>query len=106
MPSKAVSSALLAWLLLVHSCLLPSALGEDKCWVLDRDHYYYCWKTSKCRAACLEDHYVDGRCKWGFPYLLPVCQCLSLGLGCSHKKKPVPSPPGSPRHSSRRVVEN
>ncbi|KAL6841394.1 hypothetical protein ACP4OV_028912 [Aristida adscensionis] len=76
-PSKAVACALLALLLLVHSCLVPVAVGEDPdCWVLNRDRYYFCWRTSRCRSACLEDHFVDGRCNHDFPYLLPLCKCL------------------------------
>ena len=55
---------------------VPCAHGADDCWVLDRDHYRYCFRTAKCRAACAEDHFVDGRCKKGFPYLLPLCECL------------------------------
>lgn len=49
-----------------------SALGADECWVLDRDRYYYCFRTARCRTACA----VDGRCKHGFPYLMPLCECL------------------------------
>ena len=61
----------------VHAGLqVPCALGADDCWVLDRDRYRYCFRTAKRRAACAEDHFVDGRCKKGFPYLLPLCECL------------------------------
>ncbi|XP_062232576.1 uncharacterized protein LOC133929833 [Phragmites australis] len=80
MPRKAVGSTLIVWLLLVHSCKqrlqVPSALGADDCWVLDRDRYYYCLRTAKCRRACLEDGFVDGRCNHAFPYLVPLCECL------------------------------
>ncbi|CAD6333548.1 unnamed protein product [Miscanthus lutarioriparius] len=76
-PRKAMASTLVVWLLLVQSCLqVPCALGADDCWVLDRDRYRCCFRTAKCRAACAEDHFVDGRCKKGFPYLLPLCECL------------------------------
>ncbi|KAL6609821.1 hypothetical protein ACP70R_039790 [Stipagrostis hirtigluma subsp. patula] len=75
-PRNAVAFALLAWLLLLHSCPAPCVLGADECWILDRHRYYYCFRTSKCRSACLDDHFVDGRCNHGFPYLLPLCECL------------------------------
>ncbi|KAG2626866.1 hypothetical protein PVAP13_3KG483967 [Panicum virgatum] len=46
------------------------------CWVLDRRRYRYCFRTARCRRACAEDRFADGRCKHGFPYLLPLCECL------------------------------
>nr|CAB3461204.1 unnamed protein product [Digitaria exilis] len=74
----AMACTLVAWLLLAHSRLeMPSwALGADDCWVLDRHRYYYCFRTARCRRACAEDGFVDGRCKHGFPYLMPLCECL------------------------------
>ena len=56
----------------------PSVLGADECWVLDRRRYRYCFRTARCRRACAEDRFADGRCKHGFPYLLPLCECLRL----------------------------
>lgn len=115
-PRKAMASSLVVWLLLVHSCKhicscdfllvkllqahallvhvagrlqVPCALGADDCWVLDRDRYRFCFRTAKCRAACAEDRFVDGRCKHGFPYLLPLCECL----------RPQCAAPGPSSHS-------
>ncbi|PUZ65566.1 hypothetical protein GQ55_3G234400 [Panicum hallii var. hallii] len=78
MPRTAAACALIAWLLLAHPWLQapPSALGADECWVLDRRRYRYCFRTARCRRACAEDRFADGRCKHGFPYLVPLCECL------------------------------
>ncbi|KAL6609818.1 hypothetical protein ACP70R_039787 [Stipagrostis hirtigluma subsp. patula] len=76
MTRKAMASGLLLWLLLVHSDLAPSAVGWDDCWVVDPANYLVCTKTAKCRSTCQDHGFVDGRCKWGFPDLVPVCKCL------------------------------
>ncbi|OQU78165.1 LOW QUALITY PROTEIN: hypothetical protein SORBI_3009G169650 [Sorghum bicolor] len=90
LPRTAMASTLVVvWLLLQHSWLqVPCAHGADDCWVLDRDHYRYCFRTAKCRAACAEDHFVDGRCKKGFPYLLPLCECLRPHAHCAAAPQP------------------
>ncbi|CAN6337327.1 unnamed protein product [Urochloa humidicola] len=72
-----MASGLLAPLLIVSLGLAPAVLGSDDCWVDDRVHYVVCLKTDKCRSSCVEHGYVDGRCQWVFPNLLPFCQCLS-----------------------------
>ncbi|XP_044949344.1 uncharacterized protein LOC123398973 [Hordeum vulgare subsp. vulgare] len=79
---KVATSGFLLWLLLtscglvLHVLGVGVGLGADECWVLSRDYYYYCMRTAKCRRACMEHHYVNGRCWWAFPYLLPLCECL------------------------------
>ncbi|RCV17298.1 hypothetical protein SETIT_3G208800v2 [Setaria italica] len=78
MARKAMASGLLTLLLLLNSGLAPAVLGssDDDCWVDDHVHYVVCLKTEKCRSSCVEHGSVDGRCQWGFPNLLPFCQCL------------------------------
>ncbi|OEL12576.1 hypothetical protein BAE44_0026407 [Dichanthelium oligosanthes] len=82
MTRKAMASGLLVTLLLVGSGLAPSVLGSGDCWVDDRVHYVMCLKTAICRNTCQLHGYVDGRCQWGFPNLVPFCQCLRFGPGC------------------------
>ncbi|KAM3272967.1 hypothetical protein ACQJBY_042792 [Aegilops geniculata] len=77
---KAAASDLLLWLLFTPcgsvSPMLGVGLEADECWVLSRVYYYYCMRTAKCRRACQEHQFIDGRCWWKFPYLVPLCECL------------------------------
>uniref|UniRef100_A0A0E0C9S5 Knottin scorpion toxin-like domain-containing protein n=1 Tax=Oryza meridionalis TaxID=40149 RepID=A0A0E0C9S5_9ORYZ len=52
-----------------------SVQGED-CWNVDNVHYLVCTHTHKCRETCQDHGNVDGRCKWGFSNLWPICECL------------------------------
>ncbi|CAD6333547.1 unnamed protein product [Miscanthus lutarioriparius] len=73
-----MASGLLFLLLLMNVgfALLPVYGSVDDCWVDDRVDYAVCFKTERCRSICLGHSFVDGRCQWGFPNLLPYCQCL------------------------------
>jgi hypothetical protein len=52
-----------------------SVQGED-CWNVHNVHYLVCTHTHKCRETCQDHGNVDGRCKWGFSHLWPICECL------------------------------
>ncbi|KAF8719502.1 hypothetical protein HU200_024227 [Digitaria exilis] len=70
-----MASGLLVLLLLVNSGLAPAVLGSEDCWVDDRVDDVVCTKTDRCRRSCVGHGFEDGRCQWGFPDLLPYCQC-------------------------------
>ncbi|KAJ1263309.1 hypothetical protein BS78_09G173700 [Paspalum vaginatum] len=78
MTGKAMASGLLLFLLLMNigGLARPFRGSNDDCWVDDRVQYVVCMRTARCRSSCLEHGYVDGRCQWGFPNLVPICECL------------------------------
>ncbi|WVZ98907.1 hypothetical protein U9M48_044277 [Paspalum notatum var. saurae] len=78
MTSRAMASGLLLSLLLMNIGLVarPVLGSNDNCWVDGRVPYVVCTRAARCRSSCLEHGYVDGRCQWGFPNLVPICECL------------------------------
>ncbi|AQK94425.1 hypothetical protein ZEAMMB73_Zm00001d010593 [Zea mays] len=76
--TKVMASGLLLLLLVNVGFAVPvhGSEDDDDCWVEDRVDYVVCVRTGRCRSICREHSYVDGRCQWGFPNLLPYCECL------------------------------
>lgn len=103
LPIEFVQAHARSWMHVHAGLQVPCALGADDCWVLDRHRYRFCFKTARCRTACAADRFVDGRCKHGFPYLLPLCECLrpqcaaagptshSHAVRVCHRSIPIPA---------------